>query len=404
MQRRPDSNLLEDQRAIFRPPHGKGNEAMKLSRRSGRLFPALVAILGVSLLAGCAAANGAAPGGDATAQSTYEKYAAMSGQERHDALVKAAKEEGQLTVYSTNSVLEKVLGPAFEKEYGIKLNIFRGTTTDVRQRLIQEADANRVQADVVETKESEMELIAQYGGKNLIAPYTGALADSIDDAAKTPHLVASYYIATTPIYNKKSIGSSPFPSSYEDFADPKWANKLAIDQGDVNWYQDLYNYYTGKLGWSDDKFVTMAKAIVANARVVDGHVSNTELLRAGDFSVFLSDFMHYVPKDDSGPIAFDPAFEPVTLQLVGPAPLTGAKHPAAALLFMDFYLTEGQKMLDDAGFIPTNPSEIPGYKARLSPDAATISDDWKSLSSADGTAWQHAFDNLLKGIDPVLPQ
>lgn len=370
---------------------------MKLSR-SVKVIPAVLAVLGLGLLAGCAGSPGAPSG-----SSGFDKYASLSGQARHDALVKDAKAEGELTVYSTNSVLEKVLGPAFEEEYGVKLNIFRGTTTDVRQRFIQEADANRIQADVVETKESEMELIAQYGKGDLITPYTGEIADAIDDSAKTPHLVASYYIGTSPVYNKDSIGSTPFPSSYEDFADPKWAGKLAIDQNDLNWYQDLYNYYTGELGWSDDKFVELAKAIAKNARVVDGHVSNTELLRAGDFAVFLSDFIHYVPKDGSGPIDYNPDFEPVTLQLVGPSLVTGSKHPAAALLFIDFYLTEGQKMLDDAGFIPTNPSEVDGYQPRLGSGAATVNDDWKNLLT-NGVAWQTAFDNLLKGIDPVLPQ
>lgn len=375
---------------------------MKLSRHGGRLVPATIALIGVALLAGCSSADTGSGDADAT-DSVYAKYAAMSGDERHEALVEAAQAEGELTVYSTNSALEKVLGPAFEAEYGIKLNIFRGTTTDVRQRLIQEADANRIQADVIETKESEMELIAQYGDGNLITPYEGEIADSIDDSAKTPHLVASYYIATTPIFNTSKVDPADFPDSYEDFADPKWKGQLAIDQNDLNWYQDLYNYYTGELGWSDDEFVDMMKGIAANSRVVDGHVSNTELLRAGDFSVFLSDFIHYVPKDGSGPISYNPDFEPVTLQLVGPSLLTAAKHPAAALLFMDFYMTEGQAMLDEAGFIPTNPDAVSGYEARLAPDAATVNDDWENLL-VNGVAWQTAFDNLLKGIDPVLPE
>jgi iron(III) transport system substrate-binding protein len=356
----------------------------------------LVAAIGItSLLAACGSSS---DGAAQAAGDSYAKYAAMSGQQRVDALVEAAKKEGSLSVYTTNETLEKGMVAAFKAKYGIKVTVFRGTTEDLRTRILQETGAKRIQNDVVETKDSEMAILDQ---KGLITPYKSDIADAVPAEAKTDNMVAGYYIATLPIHNTDLVSKGDLPTDISGYADAKWKGKVAVDAGDFNWYQDLHKYYTKDKKMSDDDFVTMMKSVAKNFRVVNGHVANTQLLQAGDFPVFLTDFLHYVPRE-GGSISYSPVMEPVTLQLLGVNPMNGAAHPAAALLFVDFYLTEGQKYLDDAGFIPANPSQISGYKPRLPKDTTFVTDDWKTLSS-ESNPWPQAWDNLLKGKDPVLP-
>lgn len=368
---------------------------MKLKKPTTRLTIA-VGVVATLALVSCGSDGGAA----SSPQAVYDEYASMNGQERRDALVEAAQAEGELTVYSTNSALERMIAPAFEEEYGITVTVYRATTEELRQRVLQEASANRIQNDVVETNASEMALLAREA--DLIAPYESEIAERIPDEAKTPYMTGAYYIATLPISNRSQAPAEELPTSFEDYADPEWAGRLAIDQGDYNWYHNLYRHYTNERGYTDQEFIDMMEGIVANSRSVTGHVSNTELLSAGDFSVFLSDYLHYVPRDRSGPLTYTP-IDPVTLQVLGAQPMREAEHPAAALLFVDYYLTEGQALLDEAGFIPANPDEIPDYEPRLPDDTVFVYDDWEELVN-NGNAWQTAFENLLQGSGPVLPE
>ncbi|MFI5613590.1 ABC transporter substrate-binding protein [Amycolatopsis sp. NPDC051903] len=365
-------------------------------KRSGQRLACLLFAAGLGALT---AACGFPPV-NTEAAAVYSKFAALHGKSRHDQLVAAAKAEGQLVIYVTNTAIEKKIVPAFEKEYGIDVAVYRATTEQVRGRILQEAGAHRVLNDVVETKDSEMAIL---GGQGLIAPYTSDIAKTIPSEAKTDDMVGAYYIATLPIHNVRLAQPNELPRDLAGYADPKWQGKVAVDQGDFNWYEDLYTYYTKQKGMSDDDFVALMKSVAKNFRVVDGHVSNTTLLQAGDFPVFLSDFLQYVPSRAKD-LSFQPALQPVTLQILGADPMKGAAHPAAALLFCDFYLTEAQKYLHDAGYIPTNPAAIRGYRPRLPEGTHFVYDDWRTLASDRGNAWQEAWSNLLKGKDPVLPR
>lgn len=336
-----------------------------------------------------------------SAQEVYDRFAGMSGDERHDALVEAAQEEGDLVVYTQNSYVESLLVPAFEEEYGINVTVFRATVEELRQRVLQEADANRIQNDIIESIGSEMPIFAEEA--DLISPYESDLTADIPEEAKTPYFTAAYYVAELPVANRDLVPEDQLPDNYPAYADPEWAGKLAIDQGDVFWYNNLYRYFTETEGYSDDEFADMMKAIAANSRTVNGHVSNTELLSAGDFSVFLSNYLQYVPTDGSGPLIFRD-IAPVGLQLVGPALMKEASHPAAAVLWIDFYMTQAQAILNDRGYIPANPSQISDYEPRLPEGTEFIYDDWEMLSSPEAKEWQQAFENLLTGQDPVLPE
>jgi hypothetical protein len=52
--------------------------------------------------------------------------------------------------------------------------------------------------------------------------------------------------------------------------------------------------------------------------------------------------------------------------------------------------------------IPTNPSAIPGYHAVLPNNDQVMVEDWRTLLK-QGPAWSAAYEDLLKGKGPVLP-
>ena len=68
----------------------------------------------------------------------------------------------------------------------------------------------------------------------------------------------------------------------------------------------------------------------------------------------MNSYLHTVEelKDDGAPLAWEPAVEPLVSRADGVAVVKDAEHPAAALLFVDFLLDEGQQVFADAYLTP----------------------------------------------------
>src|SRR5439155_6646146 len=98
------------------------------------------------------------------------------GADRDARLVERAKQEGTLVLYTSLAPTEsKPLAEAFEKKYGVKVELWRALSDKVVQRVVTEAQGNRHSVDVVETNGPEMEAIAQE--KLLAAIHSPFLSD-----------------------------------------------------------------------------------------------------------------------------------------------------------------------------------------------------------------------------------
>src|SRR5258708_24026224 len=91
--------------------------------------------------------------GFAGAQSP-EKNAAVylyEGGDRAHRLAERARQEGALTVYTSLATSESVpLTQAFEKKYGVKVELWRSLRDQVVRRALNEAKARRHVPDVIE--------------------------------------------------------------------------------------------------------------------------------------------------------------------------------------------------------------------------------------------------------------
>ena len=108
-----------------------------------------------------------------------------SGPDRTARLIAGAKKEGVVNIYSSFTVDDlKVLGGAFEKKYGVKLNVWRSSSEDILQRAVVEARGGRYDVDAIETSAAEMEsLHREQLLQEVKSPY---LAD-VNPAALLPH-------------------------------------------------------------------------------------------------------------------------------------------------------------------------------------------------------------------------
>src|SRR4029077_13752171 len=74
------------------------------------------------------------------------------GTDRLDRLAAKAREEGTLTLYTSMATTESgPLGQAFEKKFGVKVQIWRALSENVLQRALTDARGARCSLDGVET-------------------------------------------------------------------------------------------------------------------------------------------------------------------------------------------------------------------------------------------------------------
>ena len=87
--------------------------------------------------------------GAASAQPTGIALANYAGADRMQKFIEGAKKEGELTIYTSAQVDDMgALVAAFEKKYGVKVNVWRSAREKVLQRAVTEARGNRHDADV----------------------------------------------------------------------------------------------------------------------------------------------------------------------------------------------------------------------------------------------------------------
>lgn len=350
-----------------------------------------------------ATACGAGPGaaqdsGDTHASQVYAKFAHMNGGKRHDALVKAAKKEGELVLYTSNTDYQDLVS-GFEKAYpAIHVQAYRASSEKVLQRILQEGSAHKTSNDVVDTNKGELDIMAS---KHLFGEYKSAIRNSLREVAKQDHWTATRLNAFTVAWNTNMVPKGQQPTSYLDLAKPKWKGKISMEAGDFDWYASLYTYLRSQKHMSKQQVDSYFEKLAANAKVVKGHTVQGQLLSAGQFGVATSLYKHTVDKahfNKKAPVSWQPTVQPLFVRPNGQAMMKNAQHPAAALLYMDWVLTEGQKTIVKSYRVPVQ-KDVPGEENPLPEGVKTVPvpDDAYSNSKK----WSAQYDALLRGTPTV---
>ncbi|MFL5053051.1 MAG: extracellular solute-binding protein, partial [Xanthobacteraceae bacterium] len=100
--------------------------------------------------------------------------------------VEKAKAEGKVVWYTSTPIEQgQKIADAFQKEYGIKVEMFRSGGSAILRRFQQEMDAGRVAVDVL--THSEPAAANALGKKGLFAAFKPKNFDKVPDAAKDPN-------------------------------------------------------------------------------------------------------------------------------------------------------------------------------------------------------------------------
>jgi iron(III) transport system substrate-binding protein len=280
------------------------------------------------------------------APATVAEIANYNGADRQKILEEGARKEKGLMIYTTGTQIQPLID-AFKKKYNyLDVNMPRASSQDVSRKVIEEYNAGVFEPDVFE--------LSSYG---LIAPReVGILqAFSSPQAAEYPASAIEgnrFWISVRESYvgigyNPNIIPTAEAPKTYDDLLDPKWKGKMAISNSlstTANAVGAMVlakgEDYVRKLGAQDNRVYPLLGRALANLTI------------SGEVPLSWTTYDSHVKasQEQKAPIAwFAPG--PVAVTDTSVALASNAPHPHAAMLFIDFLLSqEGQELYQKLGY------------------------------------------------------
>ena len=289
----------------------------------------------------------AAAAGAQTADDIY----LYKGADRLDRLTAKAREEGTLTLYTSIATTESgPIAAAFEKKYGVKVQLWRALSESVLQRALAEARGGRRSMDVVETNAPEVEALAR---EQVVAEFYSPYFSDLPARALPPHRRWASDRANLWVtgYNTDKVKREELPTMLDGFTEPKWKGRLAIEATDNDWMYGVVSFMGEERG---REFFRKLAAQKPDLR--KGHILLAQLVAAGELQVALTIYSGNADsiKAKGGPIDWM-VVEPLVGRPQAIAVAKNAPHPHTALLFADFMLSpEGMKLLNDMGRVPSS--------------------------------------------------
>ena len=323
-------------------------------------------------------------GSAALAQSPHATY---EGADRMDRLIAAAKREGTLTLYTT--IAEKdlpILIKPFETRYGVKVNVWRAGTDKVLQRTLAETSAKRYEVDVIHFGSPEMEALSR---EKVLQPVHTPIYRELQAGSVPAHRewAATLLSVWVQAYNTNLVKKEDLPRTYQDLLDPKWKGKLGIEVKNQDWFATVI----GQLGGQERGLKFFSDLVTRNGvSPRTGHTLLTNMVVSGEVPMALTVY-NYMPeqaKKKGAPIDWF-AIEPAIARSNAVGVARHAPHPAAAVLFHEYMLSEAQALMSSIDYVPTNtrvPSPLKGVKI-------LITDPIQSLDEAE--KWGKLFDDTV---------
>jgi len=288
--------------------------------------------------------------------ATLAEIAAYQGADRTQRLIDGAKKEGTVSYYT--SLVAEDSAPvidAFKRNYGIDVQLWRGSTEAIVQRALAESRAGRCPADAYHSGPPALEPLHR---ERLLQAVKSPVAADLIPQALQPHgeYVGVYLNLFAAAYNTNLVKAEEAPKTYEELKHPRWKGRLAIEADDVPWFAAIVS----KLG--EEQGLRLFRDIVRTngMSVRKGHTLLANMVAAGDVPLALTVFGY---KSDQLQRAGAPVrtfyLPPVIALATSMSVARCATHPHAAVLLYDFMIGEAQEILAKRDLVPTNPKIRP---------------------------------------------
>jgi iron(III) transport system substrate-binding protein len=292
------------------------------------------------------AVTGSLAWGQANKPRTLDELVAYAGADRHQILLDGARAEGKIVWYTSLSGVYRELVEAFKRKYpDVAVEVYRGGSSDLGPRLLNEAQAGRYVADALESTPGLLMLLRERG---LLKAYTSPELARYPDESKTKADGARVFWVTDREaylgfgYNTRLIGAPEIPKNFADLLKPALKGKLAVTT------ESSTSRVVGTMiKYKGEEFVKRLRA--QEIRLFKASSAGfLDLIAAGEVAGSPVVFQNQVTvkKEKKAPVDWVP-LDVVPANAGGSAIIANAPHPHAALLFTDFVIgAEGQKLME----------------------------------------------------------
>ncbi|HWP24361.1 MAG TPA: extracellular solute-binding protein [Candidatus Binatia bacterium] len=332
--------------------------------------------------------------------ASVEEVALYNRPDRQKILIEGAKKEGKLSLYTT-LIVDQVVRPvkeAFEKEYPfLQVEFFRGNSERLVQKMIAEYQAKRYEVDIIDGTVSPTMVRRAHLLQRFYSPVLAEYPAELKDAQGFWGSTNLYFFATG--YNTRMVKTADAPKTYEELLNPRWKGQMmwstSRGSGAPIFIGNILNTMgteAGKAYLQKLRGQNIAKTTASNRQVLD-------LTIAGEYPLALHIFNHhaYISKSAGAPVDWIPQ-EPVTATIQTVALAKNSPHPHAALLFLDFVMSErGQKVFQQSNYLPAHP-KVPAKQADLKPGGGRFKRAFyinPDTQYDKGNEWVELFNNLF---------
>ncbi len=284
--------------------------------------------------------------------------------------VAKAKAEGKVVWYTSTPIEQaQKVADAFQKQHGIKVEMFRSGGSAILRRFQQEMDAGRVAVDVL--THSDPAAANAMGRKNLFVAFKPKNFDKIPDAAKDKNglYVAQRLNMMTHYLRSDKVAAADEPKTWDDLLGPKYKGKLVMtDPSFTSLQVSVVGMMSKTKGWG-----FYEKLRTNDVMIVQGNQQVSDMLKRGERLIAVGALDSYAAdlRTEGHPIKTLYPSDGVFVIASPTSVVRGSPNPNAAKLFAEFMIgDEAQKIFPADG----------GYSARLDIPPPKGSPDLKTLT------------------------
>ena len=304
-----------------------------------------------------------------------------------------AEAEGQVNFYANITAIEPIMDD-FNGSHKIEGIYTRISTSKYLATVLTEFSAGKLKADVLQ---APLPIIQMLKEKGVLAPYKSPSAEGYPTWAQEDDTITQFGIEyVAPIYNKELVKPEDVPTRYEDLTDPKWYDKIVMPDPashatTISW---LVGLKEAKIFASDEAWMDFVKGLAANKPMFVKSFGPTPApIESGEKLLGISMPKYIITK---APAPLD--WAKVETLLGTPraiAVAANAKHPEAAKVFVDYWLTKNamQLLADKVGEYVLAPGVFPPIEGINKVKVLPI----RELSDDEIRDWGKKFQEIFYG-------
>jgi iron(III) transport system substrate-binding protein len=302
-----------------------------------------------------------------------------------------AGKKGKVNLYANITAIEPLM-EAFAVATHIEGIYTRVDTSKFLAMVLTEADAGKLQADVLQGPLPILEMLKE---KGVLAPYKSPAAAGYPEWATKDDAIVQFGIEyVAPIYNKEQLKPQDVPKRYEDLTDPKWKDKIVMPDPSshattISW---LVGLKENKAFGADEAWMSFIKGLAANKPMFVKSFGFTPApVESGEKLLAIS-MPKYIITKAPAPLDWvrvDPLLgTPRAIAIAATAP-----HPEAARVFLDYWLSrDAMKLLvDQVGEYVLAPGVFPPIDGISSAKVLPI----RELSDEEIRKWGDEFKKIF---------